>query len=422
MFILFDILFFIAFILYFPVLIWRGKWHAGFVDRFGFLSPAIIRTLSLGENVWLHAVSVGEAAALDGVIAALHQRFPEKRLVLTVSTKTGYAFAVRKYPSNVLVLWSPLDLSLTVDHFVRVIRPEIYIVAETELWPNLFLRLSADQVPIVVLNGRISDLAFPRYRRVKWFLRGMLRRVTVFGMQSRIDAERVIELGADPSAVRVMGNVKFDSKPAVEAVDPRGYGFEPEQQLILGGSTHPGEEEELLAIYCSLKAKHPLCRLVIAPRHPERSAEVAQRVREAGLNPVLFSRLKGILDADDVLVVDSIGHLLRFYSIAAIVFVGKSLTARRGGGQNIIEPAVFAKPIIMGTYTQNFRDITRAFLDEHAVIQVSDGQGLKAAVQKLLEDPALRSDLGARARKVVASHQGATERAVDLVADTMRSR
>jgi 3-deoxy-D-manno-octulosonic-acid transferase len=413
MFILFDILFTLYFILYLPFLFLRGKWHAGFSERFGFFAPEMIRLLSRGENIWIHAVSVGEAAAMEGVINGLKGRFPGKRIVLTVATKTGYSFAQRKYAGVVTLCWAPLDLSLTVDHFVRVIRPQIYVAAETELWPNLFARLGAAKVPVVIVNGRISDKAFGRYRAVKFVLKSMLRQVSVFGMQSALDAERIIALGAPKARVIVAGNVKFDNVPASVAVDPREFGCEKDFLLLVGGSTHAGEEEILVDIWQGLRAEYPLLRLILAPRHPERAASVADLVRKAGFKPVFFSNIRGILKPDEVMIVDTIGHLIEFYSLASVVFVGKSLTAR--GGHNIVEPAQFARPVLIGPYMQNFRDITAAFLAEKAVVQVEGAVGLKAAVRALLDGPELRRDLGLRARQVVRRNQGATRRVIDLV-------
>lgn len=420
MFVVFDVLFTIYFILYFPVLLLRGKWHVGFLERFGFFPPETARILSQQENIWLHAVSVGEVAAMEGVIAGLSTRFPSRRIVLTVTTLTGYSFARRKYSGSAVVLWSPLDLSITVDSFVRVIRPVVYAAAETELWPNLFARLSAGKVPILVLNGRISDQAFPRYCWVRGLLKTTLGRVNIFAMQSELDAQRVIELGAVKANVRVMGNVKFDNIPVMRGVHPHELGCEEGRPVLLGGSTHAGEEELLLEVFRVERAVHPGLCLILVPRHPERSLEVSDLVRRAGLKPVLFSEINGLLSVDEVMVVDTIGQLPRFYALATVVFVGKSLTAK--GGHNIIEPAMFGKPVVIGPQMQNFRDITRAFCSADAVVQVEDASGLAAAVHRLLAEPEFRALLGERARAVIGRHQGATRRAIDFVAGMLKDQ
>ncbi|MBF0386803.1 MAG: 3-deoxy-D-manno-octulosonic acid transferase [Candidatus Omnitrophica bacterium] len=420
MFVIFDVIFTVYFILYLPVLFLRGKWPAGFLERFGFIPPETVRALAVRENIWVHAVSVGEVAALEGVIRGLQERFPARQVVLTVTTRTGYSFARSKYDPQVMVLWSPLDLSITVDSFVRAIRPVVYVAAETELWPNLFARLAADKIPILVLNGRISDQAFPRYCWVRGLLRRTIERVNIFGMQSDLDAERIISLGAAKENVQVMGNVKFDNLPAQAGLDPGLKGAGPGQLVLLGGSTHPGEDELLLAVFLAERKLFPDLRLILVPRHPERALVIQELVRQAGLIPVLFSEHSGLPGADEVLVVDRIGQLLRLYSLATVVFVGKSLTAQ--GGHNIIEPAMFAKPVITGVNMQNFRDITKAFLAGEAVWQVVDAPGLQDAVHRLLADPDLRLNMGLRAQQVIRRNNGATRRAVDLVAGMIKGR
>lgn len=413
MFVLFDVIFTLYFILYLPILLLRGKWHKGFLVRFGFIPPEVGQGLSKTENFWVHAVSVGEVAAMEGVIDSLRAAFPSARIVLTVTTKTGHSFARRKYQDPVIVLWSPLDLSMTVDSFVRAIRPLVYIAAETELWPNLFARLYKDKIPILVLNGRISDQAFPRYCWVKGLLKATLSRVAVFAMQSDLDAERVIKLGAPREHVHVMGNVKFDNIPDTITVDPAQYGFDAGHDILLGGSTHAGEEQILIDIFLFERRLRPALRLVLAPRHPERSVEVAELITKAGLTPVFLSKREAILRPHEVLIVDSVGNLLPLYAISLVVFVGKSLTAH--GGHNIIEPAMFGKPVIIGPNMQNFRDITRIFISEQAVIQVIDAKGCALAVHRLLNDPLEREALGNRAKAVIARHGGASRKAIDLV-------
>ena len=414
---LYDFAYAIYIVLYLPSLILLGKWHSGFRERLGLLPPGIAEALSGARNIWVHAVSVGEAAAVEGIIMGLRREHPGYRIVLTVTTLTGYSFARQKYAEVALVLWSPLDLSLVVDTFVKAIRPVIYIVAETELWPNLFQRLSRDRVPIVIVNGRVSDKSFPRYRLARNLLSNTVRAVKIFGMQSRLDADRVIEMKADPNAVHVTGNVKFDNVPEGAAAMPEEYGLDAGHRVILGGSTHPGEEDILLHIFQLLRGTDRALRLVLAPRHPERAPSIAEAVRKAGFIPVLLSTNNGVIRQEEVLIVDTIGHLLAIYSLARVVFVGKSLTVK--GGHNIIEPALFGKPIVIGPHMQNFRDIAQAFLAENAVIQVDDGVALQAAIGRLLAEPDTSRDLGDRAKMVVHHHRGATARVLDLINGVM---
>ncbi len=413
MWLLFDLIFLIYALLYLPVLFFSGKWHAGFRERLGFLPSETLSRLTAKENIWIHAVSVGEVIAIDGLIQKFRAAYPRRQIVLSVTTMTGHSLARRKYSKDVLIIWSPLDLSWIVRRFVKAIRPDIYIAAETELWPNLFRCLVIENIPAVVINGRISDEAYPRYRLVGWLLRGTLKGIRLFCMQSPQDAERIVALGAQKSSVKMVGNVKFDNVPGSKMTDPREFGFDPARAVLVGGSTHPGEEEILLDIFQSLRPKYPMLRLALAPRHPERAASIAKAVEKCGLKPIFFSSNKSLFSADCVLIVDTIGHLLNLYSVATVVFVGKSLLVK--GGHNIIEPAVFGKPIVIGPHMQNFRDIAQAFKSEKAVIQVEDVLALKRAIIELLENANLRQDLGTKALGVIRKHQGATQRTMEQI-------
>ncbi len=416
--IILDLLFLIYAIVYLPVLLLCGKWHGGFVERAGFFSRALRGQLKRGRNIWIHAVSVGEVMAVDGLLRRLQAEYPDKTIVLSVTTKTGYALARSKYSSGIILLHAPLDFTLTVRGFIRMIQPVAYIVAETELWPNLFRELEKKGVPIVVVNGRISDKAYPRYRLAKWFLGSVLGRVRFFCMQSPADAERIIALGALQERVRMVGNIKFDQVPQTTAVISRDENFFGQDMVLLGGSTHPGEEDILLDIFQQLCGAYSSLRLILAPRHPERSAAIAEMVRKRGLEPVLLTEKRSVRRQEQVLIVDTIGQLLRFYAMATVVFVGKSLTVR--GGHNIIEPALFEKPILIGPHMQNFRDVARIFIGKGAVMQVEDGRALKKAVQELLDKPHLREELGRKAGDVVRQNCGATEKTLEIIKWALR--
>lgn len=389
-----------------PFLVFQGKWHGGFAQRFGFLPRELRRQLAEKKNIWLHAVSVGEVLALEAILERLRLAYPGIRIVLTVTTKSGHGLAVERYAGRALVLWSPLDFQLTVRTFVRAIHPLVYLAAETELWPNLFDCLAARNIPVLVLNGRISDKAYPAYKLVRPVLKRMLGQVSCFAMQSDLDSRRIVELGAPQDRVFCTGNVKFDNTPKEVALPSGHASFS--GRLWVAGSTHPGEEEIILNVFSRLSICYSDLRLVLAPRHPERSSAVAALVARQGLEPLLLSTrdtLPGC--AREVLILDRIGCLLSFYAAADLVFVGKSLTVR--GGHNIIEPATFARPVLVGPYMDNFRDIIRLFLDGQAIIQVKDQQELFESMTQLLEQPDKALDLGRRARAVVFSGKGALD-------------
>jgi 3-deoxy-D-manno-octulosonic-acid transferase len=412
--VLLDVLYLIGSVLYLPVLFFKGKWHDGFRDRFGRMSQETTEHLATGRNIWIHAVSVGEVMAIEGLIAGLKARYPGHQIVLSVTTKTGHALARRVFSDNVLVLWAPLDFSWVARRFLKTINPVLYIAAETELWPNLFRFLSDANVPIVIANGRISDEAFPRYRLFRFFLFSTMLRVKLFCMQSRKDADRILLLGAQIDKVKTVGNVKFDRVPGGAATRLQGLGIDDGHLVLVGGSTHPGEEEILLDIFQNSRRKYPSLRLILAPRHPERSGEVAELIRKKGFVPQYFSEKKAVRSSEEVLIVDRIGHLMEIYAFAAMVFVGKSLTVR--GGHNIIEPAILGKPVLIGPHMQNFLDVTQAFVKEDAVIQVPDRSELERKIVELLENAQKRQELGRRAIEVIRKNQGATQRTLDLIA------
>ena len=406
--VLFNILFFIYSLVYFPYLILTGRWYKGYACRLG-IFPSKLRN-RLGEccTIWIHAVSVGEVMAVAGLIDQISARWPDKKVVLTTTTKTGYELAAAKLGGRVVVVPSPLDFTWVVAGFVRLIKPKIYIVAETEIWPNLFNCLHKNSVPVMIINGRISDVSFGRYKAIKGVLKNMLGQVLLFCMQSDLDSGRIKELGAPPERVKTLGNIKFDNL----AMENNSQLPELSQYpLWIVGSSHPGEEEIILQTFLQHRASW---RLVLAPRHVERTAEIESLIASHGFKPLRFSQLKGQdFNQDTVLVIDTIGHLRQLYKQASLVFVGKSLCG--GGGQNIIEPAFCAKPIIVGPLMQNFRDITALFKSKDAVVQVKDVQEFQEQVSLLMKDENFRRQLGQRAFEVVKANQGASNRILEVL-------
>lgn len=411
---LYDIIFFAYAVVYLPYLVLTRRWYPGFGMRFGFFPSALKEKMAGPKNIWVHAVSVGEVAAVAGLVRRLKAQYPRHRIVCSVTTKTGYRLARIQLADVVLVIPSPLDFSGTVAAFTRALRPVIYIAAETELWPNLFRRLAKENIPVVVVNGRISDRSFGRYQTARFFLKGVLGDVRAFCMQSDTDAKRIMALGADPARVRVVGNIKFEDPadggaPETPRVFPEG------QDVWIAGSTHPGEEAIVLAVYRKMQDLGAPWRLVLAPRHVERSAEVMGCVRQAGFEGRTFSTLTpgNRLTADEVLVVDTIGHLRGLYAQASLVFMGKSL--RVGGGHNVIEPAFFAKPIVVGPMMENFRDILACFKEDGAIVQVRDDEEFSDVVLALARDEGRRAVMGQKAAAVIAGNKGALKRTLACV-------
>ncbi len=416
MFIIYDIVFLLFTIAYFPYLILKKKWHRGLWTRFGFSLPP-----KFGDKkiIWVHAVSVGEVMVVLNLIRKMQERFSGHMVVLSTVTPTAYALAIEKLQGKCPVIYAPLDFSWVVRKYVNTIDPVLYVSAETEIWPNLFTCLHRRGVPVVQVNGRISDRAFAGYRKVSFLTKKVLRAVRLFCMQSKQDAQRIIELGADESRVRVVGNLKFDNLARKTSMKKDDLGFREEDRLFIAGSTYPGEEEIILDVYNNLKMQFPFLRLVIAPRRIERANEIARLCRYVGLLPQKFSNNPAtfMADASTVLIIDHLGYLRDLYGLADVVFVGKSL--RGTGGQNMLEPLALGKPTLVGPRTENFRDIVNIFTPTGALLGIKTPQEMITQLRNLLYNPQRCARVGLEAQKEIARHQGATETTLKAVGEIL---
>ncbi len=419
MFFLYDIILVDVFVLYLPYLFWRRKWHKDFLMRLGFLPPGLVQSLRDKPNIWVHAVSVGEVLAVKNFIRQIREEFPRYNIVISVVTKTGYEVARSQFQTGETIIFAPLDFTWAARKFADTIAPKVYVAAETEIWPNLLRILQNKNIPIAIINGRISQRSYDGYRRISFLMKPILNGIAIFCMQSAADAKRIIELGARVDRVHAVGNVKFDELPAADEALP-DFGFEKSERLWIAGSTHPGEEDILLDLHKMIQTKFPDLRLVLAPRHIERSREIIYLVEEKNFRPVLLSKLRETkLTPHSVVIVDTMGKLRSLYPLAAIVFVGKSLLGR--GGQNVIEPASFSKPVLVGPHTDNFRDVIRLFCEANAIIQVRNPQQLGEEILRLLQSPEERSELGRRAYQVVKTNQGATAKSLEFIRSLLKS-
>ena len=411
MIILYNIFYFLFCLLYLPYLLIKQKWHKDFPTRFGFLDKKALG-LNDKKKIWVHAVSVGEVQVAQNLIKALRVYRKQYQIIISTVTKTGYGLAASFVEEDEVVIFAPLDFSFIARKAVDILNPAIYINAETEIWPNLLTALSNKGVAIVQVNGRISDKAFGGYQKLKRFIAPVLQRYRIFCMQSSRDKERICSLGARERDVHVVGNMKFDDIPVFE--EDLSLRVDPSQELWIAGSTHPGEEEILLDTFKKIQDRFPSLRIILAPRHPERADEIAALITEKGFKPLKFSQTYDlILNSNEIMVVDTIGDLRKLYRLARIVFVGKSLTVK--GGHNIIEPAFFEKPVIVGPFMQNFRDVTQLFLDNEAIVQIKDEEELFDKVCMFLNDEAQCEELGLKARGVIEEQRGATEKTLDII-------
>ncbi|MDP3790618.1 MAG: 3-deoxy-D-manno-octulosonic acid transferase [Candidatus Omnitrophota bacterium] len=409
---LYSIGFFIFSLLYLPTLIFKGKLHADFGERFAIFDKMKERALLSGrDRIWIQAVSVGEVALCKSFIPVLKEKFPDRDIVISTITKAGNDLARKIFGKDVVIIYFPLDFKAIVRKTISLIKPALYIMIETEIWPNLLAELSSRAISSALINGRISDRSIGKYRFAKPFLKKTLESINIFCMQDSIDAERIIELGAPKERVRITGNMKFDIElPAnvkdIEAVRDL-FGLKAGEELFVAGSTREGEEEIVLDVFNRLLADFPNLRLLIAPRHIDRAVQIDKLIQT--LTPDSKSR---------IILLDTIGHLNEAYSVATIVFVGGSLI--KHGGHNPIEPAYFAKPILFGLNMFNFKYIAAVFLRNKAALQVFNGEDLYEKCKLLLRDAAARGLLGKNAKKTIVENAGATGKNVIEIAGVLK--
>ncbi|MBU1125957.1 MAG: 3-deoxy-D-manno-octulosonic acid transferase [Candidatus Omnitrophica bacterium] len=381
--------------------------------------------MHLEKPLWIHAVSLGEAIMVKGLIDALRQAYPHRCMIFTTVTPTGNKIVSSWARARDAVVYLPFDFSFIVERFLRRVDPSVCVIAETELWPNLIRQLHRRKIPVVIVNGRISDTSWSGYRFIKPFIRPILRKVNYFCVQTPTDGERLKVLGAREDQVKVTGNMKFDIpllKPDPHELDlcRRSLGLAPGDKLLVCGSTHPGEEESLVQAYKDLQREFPYLKLLVAPRHPERSPQIKEIVSHAGFHGIFVSKLPfecPTCMTRPVYILDSIGKLIFYYAVADIVFVGGSFIKK--GGHNILEPASLQKPILYGPSMFNFRDISALFIREKGALQVEGPQELVMQIAVLLKDPSQAVRLGARAQELIMKNTGATQKNLEVIRELL---
>ena len=400
------------------------KYIGSLGQRLGYLPVSF--NLDAEPSIWIHAVSVGEVLTARAFLPELRDRYPTLRLFMSTTTMTGQRLARQNLQGLDGVFYFPFDLTFIVNRTLRLVRPRLFVMMETEIWPNLLRACRRHGVKTILVNGRISARSYPRYRAIRPLFRRVLEHVDRFCVQGNESAQRLIDLGADPARVIVTGSLKFDSlespsaRPSLQARDRvlRYFRVGERRQVVVAASTLRGEEAPVLRAFARIKRTAPDALLIIAPRHPERFDEVVRASEQVGFSVVRRTDLP--VDSEpraDVVVLDTIGELARLYQVATVVFVGGSLVD--AGGHNIIEPAVFGKPIVFGPQMQNFKEIADAFVASGAACQVRSERELDEALLALLDDPARRAGLGAAARALVESNRGAKERSLQAIQDLL---
>jgi 3-deoxy-D-manno-octulosonic-acid transferase len=401
-----------------PFILWTaartGKYREGYGEKFLGLVP---RREGSASCVWIHAVSVGEVNLLAKLLGQLRTAQPDSQFVISTTSRAGFELAQKKY-SDLTVFYCPLDFSWAVRTAMRRVRPSLLILAELELWPNLILAAKEQGARVAIINGRMSDKSFPRYRRIRPFVASVLRRIDLIAAQDDESGVRFEVLGAPSRRVRVTGSLKYDgAETDRNNTHTRTLrqlaGLANDDIVLLAGSTQEPEEQIAIDAFRRLSADHPRLRLILVPRHPERFQEVAQLLSDSGLLWIRRTALdddRATLTQRPILLVDTIGELGAWWGTADIAFVGGSFGAR--GGQNMIEPAAYGAAVSFGPQTRNFRDIVTALLAANAALVVGDGEQLEGFLQRCLEEPEFAAALGERAQRFVRSQLGATARTI----------
>lgn len=402
-------------------LVRRGNYRHKFGQRFGFYDTKVRARLAAHRCTWIHAVSVGEVAIALKLSAKLRELDPDFFCVLTTTTTTGFHVANSEAGERMEVLYSPLDFWPIIRRAFAVIRPVRIVLVEAEVWPNLAAEARNRRVPLALVNARLSKRSEARFQRFHFLIATTFRCLDAICVQELDDVERWVALGVSRERIHPVGSIKYD--PADVRLNPdlplevlRRFGIDRDSPILFGGSTHAGEEEILGEIFQRLRVDFPAFRLIIAPRHVERVAEVRTRLERLGLNVCLRSEAGNKCpEQPDCLLLDTTGELQHWYAVATIVFVGKSLTAR--GGQNPVEPILAGKPVLFGPHMENFSALAQALVANKAAVQVRDPNSLQQQIAWLLRDREAALRLVANAQSVLARHNGATARTAALVVE-----
>lgn len=416
---LYHLLFLCSFPVIGPILLWRmcfsSRYRAGLLARMGRLEPSPNGC----RPIWIHGVSVGEIKAAGTLIESLHRSMPDVALVISTTTSTGFEIARMLYRQD-RVIYYPIDFGFFPGRALDRINPSFILLVELEIWPNFLQAVARRDIPVAVINGRISERSFRGYKRVLRFL-PQLFWVDAYFVQDGIYRDRLAALGIDPKRIEVTGNMKYDSAHLrdgdVSKIHLREWLAENGQLVLVAGSTHGEEDRKLASLIGPLQARiGQSIRLVLVPRHPERAVTVRSELAGMGMKCRAWSECAGMhssLDADEILLVDSIGHLEAFYAACDLAFVGGSMVPH--GGQNMIEPAALGKAVVFGPHTTNFRKDVELLLAAEAVIQVQDWHELQRTLEHLLGEKQSRERLGKRAIAFIRENQGATQRTMSLL-------
>lgn len=430
---LLDIAYLLTAIAISPMVIYRmiaqNRYRRGWAQRFGRIS----RRNPDKKCIWIHAVSVGEVNATKTIVAALGRQLPQYEIIISTTTDTGFARATALYAKDHEVFFYPLDFSCVVRRAFRRVKPSLCLLMELEVWPNFLAAAGSFRVPVVVANGRISDNSYKQYRRIKPIARAIFSKLTLTLAQTDEYAERFARIGCRPDRVVVTGSLKYDTAQIADKVEgadklASGLAITGDQRLFIAGGTGPDEERIILDVYKELveDARFRDVRLALVPRKPERFDEVAQLIEQSQLPLIRYSVVKeGATrphgeSKNHVILGDTMGDLRKFYSIAEIIFVGRSLVPM--GGSDMMEAAALGKTTIFGPHATNFRQTVDALLADYGAILVKDQEELLEALRKCLTDPEYAAEIARNGREVIKKNQGATQKTVKQIQTLLTSQ
>jgi 3-deoxy-D-manno-octulosonic-acid transferase len=398
-----------------------GKYRNSFIQKLGGRQEAILVGLKEGKRVWIHAVSVGEVTAAAPIVASLKAKRPDVQVILSTSTETGQGMAKRLVKGADAFIYFPLDFPCAVHKTLDLVRPDVFALVETELWPNFLAACNRRGISSLIVNGRISPRSFGKYQKTGFFWRRILENIAEAGMISDIDASRIAGIGMAAGKVKVLGNAKYDAlaamaSPALHEDIAGRLRVQNNEKFLVAGSTHPGEEDSVIEAYKKLLARYPEFRLILVPRHIERTRDVIGVLRKAGLDDIItFTEISGGRPRrnETVIIVDVIGELFKIYSLGTIVYCGGSLVPK--GGQNILEAAAWGRVIFYGPSMEDFSQEAALLEDAGAGIRIRDARELTEGMLKILADPQDARRRGESGRAVVLANMGAAERYAEMI-------
>jgi 3-deoxy-D-manno-octulosonic-acid transferase len=429
MYIIYNTLLFLAAIVGVPFYLLKiaftGKYKKSFIQKLGGRQSAILASLKSSRRIWVHAVSVGEVTAAAPIVAALKEKMPAAEIIFSTSTETGQEMAHRIVSGVSAFIYYPLDIPCVVRKMVGLVRPDVFVMVETELWPNFLAACSAEKIKTIMVNGRISPRSYKRYKKTGFFWKRILAKLDYAAMISEVDAERLQNIGMAADKIQVSGNAKYDALaaraiPAVQKEITAAFNVRNDEIFFVAGSTHPGEEEIVIAVYQELRKLYPDLKLIIVPRHIERAREVRNILQKNNLTDIIASsemRSGKIRQCEQIILVDVIGELFKVYSLAVIVYCGGSLVPR--GGQNILEAAAWGRVVFYGPSMEDFT-AEKALLEKvGAGVMINNKKELLQGIIDLLAKPGDLASRGAHGKEVVAANMGAATRYAELISKNL---